>query len=65
MPVLIDEVSSTLSYVGIANDGSLTSDQVWEILELDSSSGLSVKTVINAKDKKGAIWDDRSTYTYG
>jgi len=65
MPVLIDEVSTTLSYIGIANEGSATADEVWEILKLDTSSGLSLTKTTDAKDRKGGIWDDRTTYTYG
>lgn len=65
MPVLIDEVSTTLSYIGIAPEGASTADKVWELLKLDTSSGLSLTKTVNAKDKKGAIYDDRTTYTYG
>jgi hypothetical protein len=65
MPTLIDEVSSTLSYIGIAPEGVSSSDPVWEILKLDTTSGLSLTKTMNAKDRKGAIWDDRTTDTYG
>lgn len=65
MPVLEDTVSTTLSYYGISSAGSQTDDPVWEILKLDTSSGLALTSPVDAKDKKGAIWDNRTTYTYG
>lgn len=65
MPVLIDEVSTTLSYIGIAPEGCLQADEVWEILKLDTSAGLALTKTTDAKDRKGAVWTDRATYTYG
>ena len=65
MPVLIDEVSDTLCYIGIANQGGAVDDEVWEILKLDTSSGLTLTTTLDARHSKIAKWDDRTTYTYG
>jgi len=66
MPVKIDKVSTTLTYIGSTSGGSNTSDAVWQILRITTSGDdTDIESPINAKDKKGGIWDDRTTYTYG
>jgi hypothetical protein len=57
---LIDEASSTLTYVGVAAPGTATSTEKAWLIEKISVSG-SVTTITHATDK---AWDDRATATY-
>jgi len=66
--IQIDEVNSTTTYVGISKPGALTSSQSWKIYKLTYSSGklttVEMPTEANAR-RFQAIWDNRTTYTYG
>lgn len=61
---LIDEVSSTVTYIGKADVGSATSASVWQIMKISVSG-----TITNFAWASGVTtftkkWDDRATYTY-
>ena len=57
---LIDVSSSSLTYVGEAPRGSLTSAAVWTITQINKvGSVTSIKTSASL-----SIWDDRSSLTY-
>lgn len=59
----IDEASATVTYVGKALPGSLTSASVWQIQKIDTTTG----TVITFADGDGEFdneWDNRATLVY-
>lgn len=59
----IDEASATVTYIGKAQIGSSTSESVWQIKKLDSTSGL-VITWAGGTDEFTNEWDERAGYTY-
>lgn len=59
----LDEASTTITYVGYASPGSLTSDPYWQIKRLDSTSGL-VVLYADSDPSFTKVWDDRATYSY-
>lgn len=59
----LDEASAVITYVGNAAPGSLTSDAVWQIKRLDSTSGLVVEYADGTADFDN-IWDDRAILSY-
>lgn len=57
---LIDIASSSLTYVGEAPRGSLTSAAVWLITQINTSGSVtSIKTSASL-----SIWDNRASLTY-
>ena len=61
----IDEVSSTVTYMGFSVSGNSTADPVWKIYRFTTSGAdLDIEGPIGVADKN-AIWDDRTTYNYG
>jgi hypothetical protein len=63
LAVRIDEVSSTLSYVGKALTGSATSSAVWQVFKLDTTAGLII-TYADGNDLFDNIWDNRASLSY-
>lgn len=61
--VLLDEVSSTLSYMGEAVPGTATSAPSWRIRKIDTSSGVSIEWA-ESSTAFSYTWDDRASYTY-
>lgn len=59
----IDEASATVTYIGKAQIGSSTSESVWQIKKLDSTSGL-VITWANGTDEFTNEWDERGALSY-
>lgn len=66
MTVKLDEVTAdALYYVGVAFANNSTADPVWEIQKITISSGdVDVENPIGVASNK-AIWDNRTTYSYG
>ena len=62
--VATDSGDSNIEYVGFASIGSSTSDAVWQIMKVDSTSG-TVITWADSDDKHDNIWDNRESLTYG
>ena len=62
--VAIDEVSSSLSYIGKAVVGSSQSSAVWQISKLETISGVTLLQFADGDDSFDNIWDDRATLTY-
>ena len=57
---LIDVSTSSLTYIGEAPRGSLTSAAVWSITQINKvGSVTSIKSSVSL-----SIWDDRSSLTY-
>jgi hypothetical protein len=59
----IDNTVSGILYIGKAAIASSTSQAVWQIEKLDTSSGL-IKTWANGSDTFTNVWDDRASLTY-
>jgi hypothetical protein len=61
--VLVDKVSSTLTYVGSAIPGSLTSEAKWQIQRVQ---GTTLVTVLFANGNADFtnIWDNRASLSY-
>lgn len=60
---LVNEASSTITYIGKAISGSAIGDPVWRISRMDTTSG----TVVLFADGSGdfvKIWSSRAGYTY-
>lgn len=63
LTVLVDEVSATLSYIGKAIPGSLTSAPLWQIKRLDETTGM-ITTFADGNAEFDNIWDDRASLSY-
>ena len=62
MQTIIDEESDTVSYVGRAPRGALTSEAKWDISKIEISGDI---TTIKEDDSVyGSIWDNRTSLTY-
>ena len=59
----LDTSNSPILYLGKSPIGSATSDAVWQISKLDTSSGL-VKTWADGNSDFDNVWDDILTITY-
>lgn len=59
----IDEASATVTYIGNALCGSVTSAAVWQIKKIDSASGTSI-TFADGDPQFNNIWDNRAALTY-
>lgn len=59
----IDQVSSTLTYIGSAIAGSATSAAVWQVKKIDSSSGTSI-LFADGDIGYDNVWDDRGSLSY-
>lgn len=59
-----DQVSATISYSGMANPGSLTSNPVWRIRKIEASGSDVVVTFANGSDAFNQIWDNRLILSY-
>lgn len=64
--VLMDPVSSTITYSGKASSKSLTSDPVWQISKFvfDSNRNLLSQTWANGNGNYENVWDNRAALTY-
>jgi hypothetical protein len=64
MPILIDEVSSTETYIGTANQGIEETASDWQIMKMTVVGTVTdFKVPAGVKPKHG-VWADRTTYTY-
>lgn len=61
--VVLDEYSSTETYVGEAAPGSSQSDPVWRIKKVDTSSGVTVTWAEGSSDFSNR-WDQRLSLSY-
>jgi hypothetical protein len=61
--VQLDSAADPIIYVGKAPIGSATSSAVWQIVKLDTTSGL-VKTWADGNASFDNIWDNRASLTY-
>ena len=61
--LLLEEASSTITYIGEADPGTATSAASWRIKRLDSTSGLAVKYG-GGVTTFSQVWDDRASLSY-
>lgn len=60
----LDDTSTiNVIYLGVAEPGTLTSADSWQVKKLDQSSGL-VITFADGDDKFNNVWDDRVSLSY-
>lgn len=59
----IDEASGTVTYIGTALPGTLTSAASWQIKKIDSSSGTSI-TYADGNSSFDNVWNDRASLSY-
>ena len=63
---LIDEASETITYIGKAIAGSLTSQSKWSIKRIDLSEPPLTKILFaDGNANEDNIWDNRASLTYG
>ena len=61
--MIIDEASATITYVGKAAIGSATSAAVWQVMRMNSTTGV-VTTWADGDDDEDNIWDNRASLSY-
>ena len=61
---IIDAASSTVTYIGKAKQGAATSDAVWQIKKLLTSSTITTIAYAGGNDNYSNIWDDRGSLSY-
>jgi len=59
----LDEVSSTLFYVGEASIAASTSSPMWRIRKIDTTTGVDVRWA-DGNSNYDNVWDDRTSLTY-
>jgi len=62
--VRLDEVSSTLSYVGHAAVGTIDSDSDWRIMKLEKTGNITSTTYADGDENFDNVWNDRASLTY-
>lgn len=60
----IDEVSSSLTYIGEAAVGTLDSDPKWRIQRITVSGAVTSIHYANGNTAWNSVWDDRASYSY-
>lgn len=60
----IDEASSTVTYVGVAQIGTPASDSLWQIKRITIASSLTSIEWAGGSDSFTNSWDDRASLTY-
>lgn len=63
MAVQIDDTNDPVIYIGKAPIGSATSSAVWQVVKLDTTSGL-VKKWADGDASYNNIWDNRASLSY-
>ena len=62
---LIDEVSSTVTYIGSAAPGSVTSSAVWRIKKISVSGTVTSIEYADSDELFDNIWYNRGSISYG
>jgi hypothetical protein len=60
----IDDVSSSVTYIGEASFGSSEASAVWRIFKLSLSGTVTSITWADGNDEFDNVWDDRLTLSY-
>lgn len=62
---LVDEVSTTLFYIGVSLNGGDTSKPSWRIKKISKEGSVWKTTQFpDGKQSYSFVWDDRGTYNY-
>lgn len=61
---IVDEASTTVTYVGVANTGTLTSAASWKIKKITESGSQLIITWADGNSNEDNIWDNRASLTY-
>jgi hypothetical protein len=64
LKLILEEISSSLSYLGEAVPGTLDSDALWRISKIETISGVTTVSFADGDASFDNIWDDRATLTY-
>jgi len=59
----LDQVTSTLFYVGEATFAASTSSPLWRIRKVDTSTGVDMRWA-DGNPNCDNVWDDRASLTY-
>ena len=60
----IDEASATVTYIGLAQIGTASSEAGFQIKKISVSGTVTSITWADSTDAFTKVWDDRTTYTY-
>lgn len=60
----LDQVSSTVKYLGTAAVGQATSDPAWSIKKLTTTGTVLEIEWADGNDKYDNVWDDRASLSY-
>jgi hypothetical protein len=65
LELLIDEASSTVTYLGncLPGNAGKTDEAIWRIKKIDTTSGTKI-TYADGSSDFDKIWANRATYTY-
>jgi hypothetical protein len=62
--VLVDEASSTITYVGEATPGTATSAATWKVKRINSATLLAEILFADGDSNYDNIWDNRAALSY-
>jgi len=62
--VLVDEASSTITYVGEASPGTATSAATWRVKKILDSGGSTTVSWADGASSFTKVWDDRASFSY-
>ena len=62
--IIIDEVSSNLTYIGFGKFGSNEANAVWQILRIQKTGTVSQFQYADGDMRYNNIWNDRASLTY-
>ena len=62
--LLVDEASTTVTYVGEAPPGSDSSSAVWRIKKILESGGSTTVSWADGVSSFTKVWDDRASFSY-
>lgn len=60
----IDEVSGTLTYIGVAKVGTATSESAWQIKRISKTGTVSLFEYADGDDRYDNEWDERANLSY-
>jgi len=61
---IVDEVSSTVTYLGFQSTGISVSSAYWAICKIEISGTITTTKWADGSRNENYIWDNRATYTY-
>lgn len=61
---IVDEASSTVTYVGEASPGDATSDSTWKIKKISISGSITSILMADGDANYDNVWDDRASLSY-